>query len=195
MSKQALGITLFFVFSLAGCKKAVVDLKAMKSISGFSIDQSNVVAKQVSNPNFSVSGRCNKNLPRVEVSFDGGTKWYDLTAVAAATISCIDSGSFSATFNKDLTSVVNLEVVKRLGGIYFRGTGDLGSSEQMFLLVKDGAFGGLPTAIVAAAAYGTTVGGYKVRAGILSGSTNSYQHNPAGAPGYTVKNLRVEAVK
>jgi hypothetical protein len=185
-------ILLSFIF-LAGCQKASVDLKAMSSVSGFSLDQSSVVAKQVSNPNFSVSGRCNKNLPTVQVSFDGGTTWLDLATVSTASLQCSSTGSFSAAFNRDLTSFVTLSVISKVGGVYFRGNGSLGVSNQVLLPFR--MSGGLKTEVVASAKYETTVDGYRVRSGILSGATNSYQNSPAGAPGYVVKNLRVEAVK
>jgi hypothetical protein len=181
--------------SLMACKKVAVDLKSIGSIGGFSVDQSSVTTKMTNNPNFTVSGKCTKDLSAIEVSFDSGLSWHDLASVATAKNQCHDVGIFSATFNKDLTIFFNSEALHKYGGIYLRALGSLGNSDKKFVAVTEAPRGGSHFNLVSSEGYSATVSGYKIRAGLHAGHDKSFQNSPSGAVGYKVKNLQMEAVQ
>jgi hypothetical protein len=199
MLRQGSVYILFPTFFMVACQKADVNLGALNALDGFAVQQSSVSSTQLSNPGFTISGTCNKNFSSIDISFDGGKTWCDLSGVSTATVNCksdTGSGSFTANFNRDLThsQCVPAGGFSASNGIKLRGSGDLGKSNLASVAVIMSLPKGYPMGIAAAGGF-QAVGNYKVKVGVRSAASNGYQYHPPGAPTYTVKYLRVEAGK
>lgn len=179
MSFKRRGILFFLSIAstavLLSCTKGVPTIEDMGSLSGFSVDQS-----QVRGTLFLLSGGCSNQFSGVVLSLDNGTSWKDIT-------------DFSSDFAMNCSAGNNYSGHLTLPGnppsFLVRGVGPLGASPS-YVVAMAALVPFRPNLITAGATLPTNPssgGGYKVRGAIMHEGRLPGQSMQLQGTGYKVK--------
>jgi hypothetical protein len=170
---------LFILATLPACKKGVPEVTSLKSLSGFSVDQSTVSTSSKTTPAFTISGKCNAKFNDVQVSTDGGTNWISASQVSTLTFNCADTGSFTAdiSFQSGALDSQKWSSADNYSGFMVRGSSNFGFSDPIAVTLTN-VSRGMPGTVTAGASNPMIGGNYK-----LKGELTSYDTSPAMAGG------------
>ncbi len=92
-------VLMLMVFVLGACKKGVPEVTALRSLSGFSVDQTSVGVSSKTVPEFTVSGSCNSKSSEIQISTDAGATWKSaLASSTSSSLNCTSAKTFSLSF-------------------------------------------------------------------------------------------------
>lgn len=130
-------ILILALFGLSSCKKGVPNIANLKSLSGFSLDNSSVIVSSRSAPSFYLSGRCSDKFQDIEISFDNTKTWKSIKTInTASSIACATSGSFTGTLSPSTSEFASSLVGISTYSVYVRGNSSFGFSDAQPLLLN-----------------------------------------------------------
>lgn len=161
------------LFLLSACKKGTPEIESLRSLGGFSLDQTAVTVSAKSNPRFTVTGLCHANFSKIQISFDGQKTWVEVSSVASSSsLTCATDGKFRLEFLNDISSWIQAGSEAEKGKFYFRAISDFGNSDPQELVAQMSSAGHL----ILTGSHSTTSGSYKLT-GRVGGSLSA----PAGS--------------
>lgn len=163
--------------SLISCKKGMPDLANLRLLSGFELNQSSVTVKSKTQPQFTLTGKCDSQFYDLDVSFDDGKTWKPIKNVTSSqSITCKQDGTFSVTFNSNLSSFFSGTSNSTTTTWKFRALSEIGFSDvkSLVLLANPGVH------FISSGAHTTSQGGL-----VLKGRVGGQIQASNG--GYTLK--------
>lgn len=115
---------------LTACKNAVPEIEELRKLDGFSLDQQTISISNKNTPTLTVSGTCGSQFLEIEISFDQGRSWNNISSYATSSnFLCATTG----TFSYNLTLGAGLFTASNQTNLHFRGVAALGESDSKFV--------------------------------------------------------------
>lgn len=118
-------IHVLFIFS---CQAGLPELSFLSTVGNIQLNNTSLMLKEKTNTKrFNISGRCDKKVNNLQVSFDYGTTFVDVSNYTTdLKIKCNEDESFNLTFDGNLNSQFSIPQNQNYQILIFRGTTTFG---------------------------------------------------------------------